>query len=656
MDEAKNDVKNEVNDVKNEVKDEVKNDVKKEKGGISVEAAQIFPIIKKWLYSDKEIFLREIVSNACDAVTKLRRLISLGEVKNIADENFKVKVTLDKDAQTITVSDNGIGMTSEELKKYICQIALSGALDFIEKYEGSEGDTSGIIGHFGLGFYSAFMVSSSVDVITRSYTGQPAVKWTCGEDGEYETEENCDCDELFDERGTAVIMHINDEGKEFLNASSIRDILDKYCAFMPVEIYFDDGDEHEHEHEHEHDGECECGHDAEEKPINDTFPLWLKNPSECTEEEYKSFYTKVFHDYREPLFWIHIRADYPLNFKGILYFPKITSEFESLEGQVKLYYNQVFVSDNIKEVIPEYLLMLKGVLDCPELPLNVSRSYLQNSGYVTKISAHIIKKVADKLNGMFANEREKYEKLWTDIKTFVEYGSMRDRKFYDRVKNSIVYKLCDGSFATLSEYLDGAKEKHENKVYYTSDRAKQASYISMLEAEGIKVAVLDKFVDSQFINTVEMNESGVKFCRVDSELADALKDGEKAKEVKGVSKLFGSIVPEGTKITFEKFKNAEIPAILNISEQSRRMEDMMKMYSMAGEDASNIGAFPTEATLILNTENSLIRKLDDDATNPEVKEKIARHIYDLCIISQRGLEASELEKFLRESYDILSML
>ena len=626
-------------------------EIKKERGGISVEAAHIFPIIKKWLYSDKEIFLREIVSNACDAVTKLRRLISLGEVRNIEDKDFKVKVALDKDAQTLTVTDNGIGMTVEELRRYICQIALSGALEFIEKYEGSGEETSGIIGHFGLGFYSSFMVSSSVDVITKSYTDAPAVKWSCVDAGDYEIEENYDADELFDTHGTAVIMHISDEGKEFLNSATLRDILDKYCSFMPVEIYFDDGEEHEHEECDCNDEECEH-HTHEEKAINDTFPLWLKNPSECTDEDYKAFYTKVFHDYREPLFWIHIRADYPLNFKGILYFPKITSEFESLEGQVKLFYNQVFVSDNIKEVIPEYLLMLKGVLDCPELPLNVSRSYLQNSGYVTKISNHIIKKVSDKLNNMFTNEREAYEKTWNDIKTFVEYGSIRDRKFYDKVKGAVLFRLCDDTSVTLSEYLESAKEKHENKVYYATDKAKQASYISMLEKEGIKVALLDKFVDTQFINAVEMNESGVKFCRVDSEIADVLKEGD-AEEITSVSELFKTIVPESTKIAFEKFKDASVPALLNISEQSRRIEDMMKLYAAAGENAP--GAFPTEATLILNADNELIKKLSV-SENEETKKRIAKHIYDLCLISQRTLTAEELSAFLAESYEILALL
>ncbi len=618
-------------------------EIKTERGGISVEAAQIFPIIKKWLYSDKEIFLREIVSNSCDAVTKLRRLISLGEVKDIEDGSFKVTVTLDKEAGTITVVDNGIGMTVEELKKYICQIALSGALDFIEKYEGGEGkDSSGIIGHFGLGFYSAFMVSSSVEVVTKSYTGAPCVRWNCVEAGDYEIEENADDDELFDVRGTAVIMHISDEGKEFLDSAKLREILDKYCAFMPVEIYFYDGEKKE----------AKEGEEKEpDEPVNDTLPLWQKAPSDCTDDEYKEFYRKVFKDYREPLFWIHIRTEYPFNVKGILYFPKLTSEFQSLEGQVKLYYNQVFVSDNIKEIIPEYLLMLKGVIDCPELPLNVSRSYLQNSGYVSKLSAHIVKKVADKLNSLFDTDRENYEKMWNDIKTFVEYGSLRDRKFYDKVKGSIVFRTCKKSFVTLSEYLDTAKEKHENKVYYTTDPAKQASYISMLEAEGIETVVLDKFIDTQFINAVEAAENGVKFCRVDSEIADALKGGD-AEAIGKVEETFKKIVPEATKIKFEKIKDEKVPAILNISEESRRMEEMMKLYTLSGEDAPS---FPTEATLIVNVDSGLIKKIESEE-DEEKAMTIAKHIYDLCLISQRGLTAEELSGFLADSYVILSKL
>ena len=608
------------------------------KGGIGVEIEHIFPVIKKWLYSDKEIFLREIVSNACDAVTKLRRLISLGEdaAREIPDEGFCVTVALDTEAKTITVTDNGIGMTEEEVEKYICQIALSGALDFIEKYEGENGADSGIIGHFGLGFYSAFMVSSSVDVLTRSFTGADPVKWTCTEDGAYEIHE-CSEDEA-PARGTSIVMHMSEEGEEYLNESRLREILQKYCAFMPVAIYFEDGKEEKKD-------------DKTPAPINDTSPLYLKNPSDCTEEEYKEFYKKVFHDFREPLFWIHLKADYPLNFRGILYFPRIQNEFESLEGQVKLYYNQVFVADNIKEVIPEYLLMLKGVLDCPELPLNVSRSYLQNSGYVSKISSHITKKVADKLNSMFNLDRPAFENIWRDLKTFVEYGCLRDSKFYDKTVSCLLFEKCSGGFCTLDEYLEGAKEIHENKVYYATDKVSQAGYISMFEAQGIETLLLDRIIDTQFAQLIENKRDGVQFLRVDAELADAMK-GEGAAEIPGVAELFKKLVPEQTEIKFEALKDTSVPAVLNVSEDSRRMEDMMRMYTAMGQNAPT--SFPTQATLILNTANPLIASLAD--ADPEKAALIAKQIYSLCLLSQRRLQPEELRTFLSDSYSILGKL
>ncbi|MCQ2429158.1 MAG: molecular chaperone HtpG, partial [Clostridia bacterium] len=400
------------------------------RGGISVETAHIFPVIKKWLYSEKDIFLREIVSNAADAVTKHKRLVSLGEIED-DETDYRIDVTVDKTARTLSVSDNGIGMTEEELLKYLGSIALSGAVDFINKYEGDQkdGNSTGIIGHFGLGFYSAFMVADDVEVVTKSCTGAPALRWICHADGSYD---------LYpadrDSHGTTVIMHVSDEEEAYLESYKVKEMLDKYCSFMPTEIYFTDADKDEETDETSDEasdetpdgGETEKKEPEAPKPVNDIHPLWQKAPSECTPEEYKEFYRKVFHDYREPLFWIHINADYPLNFKGILYFPKLSNEYESIEGQVKLYYNQVFVADNIKEVIPEYLLMLKGVLDCPELPLNVSRSYLQNNTYVSKVSAHIVKKVSDKLNSLCDTQREEYEKVWDSIKTFVEYACMRD--------------------------------------------------------------------------------------------------------------------------------------------------------------------------------------------------------------------------------------
>lgn len=619
-----------------------------QKGGISVETEHIFPVIKRWLYSEKDIFLREIVSNASDAITKLKRLASLGEVHDI-DDDFKITVSLNKSEGTLTVTDNGIGMTEDEVRRYICQIALSGALEFIEKYENTEsaeGNKTGIIGHFGLGFYSSFMVSDTVDIITRSYTGAPALKWVCSEAGEYEIFSDYDKED----RGTSVVMHISESESEFLDEHKIRSVLDKYCAFMPNKIYFVNEEEDECDCEDE-----DCTHKHNE-PINDTNPLWQKNPSECTDEDYDKFYHKVFADYREPLFHIHLNADYPLNFKGVLYFPKINSEFDSLEGQVKLYYNQVFVADNIKEVIPEYMLMLKGVLDCPELPLNVSRSYLQNNTYVSKVSAHIVKKVADKLNSLYNTEREKYEGLWRDIKIFVEYASLRDKKFYDRVKGSILFEKTDKTFVTLDEYLEKAKEKHENTVYYAADKTAQSHYISMFAEEGIDVVLLDRMIDTQFVNVVEQDRSGVKFVRVDADVAESLKGEGEAKENEDIKKLFTDVSGnDKLKIKFESLKTKKIPAVLNISEESRRMEDMMKMYALSG-GADNT-SFPLDTTLVVNTGSPLIARLEalvkDDADKAKL---VAKQIYTLALISQRQLGADELQSFLSDSFDILEKL
>lgn len=607
----------------------------KQTGGISVNTENIFPVIKKWLYSEKDIFLRELVSNATDAITKLKRLQSLGETPETA-EPFRVNVVLDKDAKTITVEDNGIGMTEEELKKYICSIALSGAVDFIQKYESTgDGEKSGIIGHFGLGFYSAFMVSDRVEIFTRSFTGAPAVHWNCDAEGSYELEEG-----EREARGTEVVLHIADDEAEYLNSEKIREMLQKYCSFMPVEIYFEDGSEKKE--------------DAKEEPVNDTTPLWQKNPADCTEEEYKDFYRKVFADYREPLFWIHINADYPLNFKGILYFPRLAINYDSLEGQVKLYYNQVFVADNIKEVIPEYLLMLKGVLDCPELPLNVSRSYLQTNTYVAKVSAHIVKKVADKLKSLCRDERERYEKVFDDIKTFVEYACIRDGKFYDRVKESLLLKLTDNTHATIDEYLEKAKETHENKIYYTTDPSVQAQYIALYRTEGIDVAQFDSLVDTQFAACVESHREGVKFIRVDADLS-SLSKGENAEENETLRELFRKASGnEKLNVKFEALKDADIPAVLNVSEESRRMEDMMKMYRMSG--GADFGeSFPLDMTLVLNTASPLIAKLAaTDGTDAASAEEYASYIYRLSLLSLRKFTAEEMEKFLKDSYKMLN--
>ncbi len=623
-------------------------------GDISVETAHIFPIIKKWLYSEKDIFLRELVSNAADAVTKHKRLISLGEIEG-EDESYRITVAIDKTAKTLTVSDNGIGMTEDELIRYLGNIALSGALDFINKYEGEnkEGNGTGIIGHFGLGFYSAFMVADTVEVVTRSYQDAPAVRWVCRADGGYD---------LYPaeraERGTDIILHISEDEEAYLGAYKIRDMLDKYCSFMPTEIYFEDGEAADEDTEST-EGEAEAKEPAIPTPINDITPLWQKKPSECTEEEYNDFYRKVFHDFREPLFHIHINADYPLNFKGILYFPRLGNEYESMEGQVKLYYNQVFVADNIKEVMPEYLFMLKGVLDCPELPLNVSRSYLQNNTYVTKVANHIVKKVTDKLTSLCDTEREAYEGVWDSIKTFVEYACMRDRKFYDRVKDALLLKLTDGSFVTVPQYLETAKETHENTVYYTSDPEGQAQYIALFAAEGIQVAVLDKLIDTQFLQMYENyeHESGVKFQRIDADVAGALTSDGDAAEDPALTELYRKVSGnDKLEIRYQSLKDESLPAMLTVSEQSRRMEEMMKMYAMqGGMDAP--GAYPVDYTFTVNTASPLTARISAlIESEPAKAEAMAAQVYRLSLLSQRKLTADELKTFLADSFELLGQL
>lgn len=613
----------------------MQNEINVKNGGISVETQHIFPVIKKWLYSEKEIFLRELVSNACDAVTKLKRLAALGQYEE-DDLAYKIDVVLDKDEKTLTVTDNGIGMTADELEKYICNIALSGAMEFIEKYEQGD-EKSGIIGHFGLGFYSAFMVADTVEVWSKSYTDAPAVHWTCDEAGSY-TLEGAD-KEL--SRGTSVVLHLSEEGKEYLDSSALRSVLNKYCAFMPVAIFFEDGSE---------PAKDKDGNPIPVEPVNDTQPLWMKPASECSEEDYKAFYRQVFGDYREPLFWIHLNADYPLNFKGILYFPPLRSEYDNMEGQVKLYYNQVFVADNIKEVIPEYLLMLRGVLDCPELPLNVSRSYLQNSGYVSKISAHIVKKVADKLNSLFNIEREKYEGFWEDIKLFVEYGCLRDQKFYDRVAPSLLLASTEsGKFETVDEALENAKETHEGKLYYATDKVSQAQYVSLFEERGIKVYLLNGPLEMQFMGLIEDSKK-CKFLRIDADVADALKGDGEVMENDALAELFKKVSGnDKLKVTFQSLVDEGVPALLNLSEQSRRYEDMMRYYSR-GESF----AMPamTESTLVLNSNSPLIRRLaevEDEAT----RESAAMQIWSLSLLAQRQLTAEELKSFLRQSYQTL---
>ena len=629
------------------------------KGGISVETKNIFPVIKKWLYSDKDIFVRELVSNACDAITKHKRLVSLGET--VSDgAPYRIDVTLDNDLGTLTFSDNGIGMNAEEIDKYINQIALSGAVDFIQKYEKADADakaegTGGIIGHFGLGFYSAFMIADKVDILSKSWHDDKAVLWKGTDEGDYEMSES---DERTS-RGTDIILHINDDEKEYASAFKIKEILDKFCAFMPAEIYSNELPEKQ---EPKKEGE-EAAEKPEPKPINDTNPLWLKRPQDCTEEEYKEFYHKVFHDYREPLFWIHINADYPLNFKGILYFPKMENEFGNYEGQVKLYYNQVFVADNIKEVIPEYLLLLKGVLDCPELPLNVSRSYLQTNGYVSKISAHIVKKVGDKINALFNTEREKYEGMWDAMKLFVEYGCVRDPKFFEKVKNSVLYKTTAGKYLTLAEYAD-ANEHFDKKVYYTDDKKQQAAYVAMFDKQNVPILELDKLLDIQFVSAVEHAETDeklkdVKFVRVDSGVSDILKEENREENKENnekLAKFFEKTLNKGEhlKITCETLKDTTVPAFLGLSEEARRFADMMKMY---GNGMS--AGLPQELTLSLNLSNPLTQKLEKrvaDGNEDELTEKLAKQVYLLALVAQRPLEADELSEFLALSSELYTRL
>lgn len=601
-----------------------------EKGGISVQTEHIFPIIKRWLYSDKEIFLREIVSNAADAETKLKHLVAIGQATGI-DGDYRIDVTVDKNAKTITVEDNGIGMTEDEVKQYINQIALSGALDFIQKYENASSD--GIIGHFGLGFYSSFMVADRVELDTKSHTGAPAVHWVCNQDGEFEMS-----DSEKETRGTKLTLHVTDEEQEFLDGEKLKGILTKYCGFLPFPIYFTDACAEKKE-----------GEETEEKPVNDVEPLWQKMPNECTDEDYDAFYHKVFWDNQDPLFHIHINADYPLNFKGILYFPRLGNEYRSLEGEVKLFYNRVFVSDNIKEVLPDYLLMLKGVLDCPELPLNVSRSYLQDSDYVKKVSAHIVKKVCDKLAGLHNTDLEKYQSFWDDIKIFVEYGCIKDKKFYDRMKDIVLFKTTDGNFVTLNEYkkTEGAVD---GKIYYATDLTQQSVYVKLYKDQGIPVLVLDQLIDGQFINVIELNEQNTVFQRIDAVTDELAKDGSEKDEASSLSELFAKASGKAElKVKETALKDTAVPAIINITEQSRRMNEMAQIYGMKDFH------LPLEEILVLNSENAIVQNLKNEPKS-EKSEAVAKQLYLLAVLNQRQFTAEELQTFLEGSYDILGKI
>lgn len=614
--------------------------MEKNKGNISIHTENIFPIIKKWLYSDKDIFIRELISNGCDAISKYKRLVSLGEAKEDADNKYSVTVSINKSKKTLKFIDNGIGMTEEEVKKYINQVAFSGAEDFINKYKDQINDEKDIIGHFGLGFYSAFMVAKRVQIDTLSYIDDAeAVTWVCEGGTEYEISPSLDRKT----RGTTITLFVDDDSSDFLEVYKVREIIEKYCSFLPIEIYLEDENSENKE--------------EDKKPLNDTNPLWMKAPKDCTDEEYKTFYKKVFRDFNDPLFWIHLNVDYPFNLKGILYFPKLKHELEATEGQVKLYNNQVFVADNIKEVIPDFLLLLKGTIDCPDLPLNVSRSFLQKDKDVMKISKHIVKKVADKLVGLSKNEKESFNNFWKDIQIFIKYGCLRDESFYEKIKDIVIFRRLNGEYITLKEYLENNKEKHENKVFYVTDEKQQSQYIKMFKDADLDALVLDCSLDNHFISFLEAKELGVTFARIDSDISDILKE-ENTEDTSDFNKKIEDTFKELNikdikEVKVQGLKNLETPAIILVSEESRRMLEMSKMFG--GMDMPNM--FSEEKTLVLNSNNPIIKKIA--LNNNENKEKlqlISNYIVDIALLSNKELNAEEMNSFIDRSNKLLSMV
>ena len=629
----------------------------KREGQISVNSKNMFPIIKKWLYSDKDIFLREIVSNGCDAIKKLESLQGIGEAQLEDGYQPKVIVTIDSEKKQLIVSDNGIGMTEDEVERYITQIAFSGAEEFLEKYKEKSEESAGIIGHFGLGFYSAFIVSDTVEIETLSYKeGAKPVHWVSAGEDSYEIE-----DGTRTEHGTTIIMNITEEEQEFLQESRIREILHKYCQFMPYEIYLNPHDEERPVYDK--DGNIEKNEDGTEKkrivkplPINDIHPLWLKAPKDCTDEDYKAFYQKVFMDFNEPLFWIHLNVDYPFNLKGILYFPKQLNRMEVMPGQVKLYSNQVFVADNIKEIIPEFLLLLKGVIDCPDMPLNVSRSFLQNDGEVQKIAQHITKKVSDKLHQIFKNDRPSYEKYWNDISAFIKFGCLKDEKFYDRMKDILLFKTIDGEYKTLEEY----PKAEGNKIYYVTDENLQAQYISMFKENGLTAAVLTHAIDPHFISLLEYkNPEEMKFLRIDADLGEALKvsqpeaeseDAKKAQEEENnklIECVKACLPDEKLEYKVESLKATETPAVILLSEYARRIQDMNKVL---GESFAPEG----QVTLVLNSENEIVKKIP--SLTEENRKLVCEHIYDLALMAHKPLSAEQMSKFIARNVKLLELL
>ena len=709
------------------------------RGNLSINSENIFPIIKKWMYSDQDIFIREMISNGADAITKRKKLDAVGEAKLPEGYKPRIEVTVDDKGKTLTFSDNGIGMTADEVIKDITEIAFSGATEFLEKYK-DKADEDQIIGHFGLGFYSAFMVAEQVDIDTLSFReGAKPVHWECDGSTEYAMGIG-DREEV----GTTITLHLNEDSLEYANEYKVRETLEKYCSFMPVEIFLkkegadpgtetideadlrDDDEVIEHIHEDakfeektDEDGNTEQVETSPEKnqvkirkrpvPVNDIHPLWTKQPSECTEDEYKEFYRHVFLDYKEPLFWIHLNMDYPFNLKGILYFPRINTEYDSIEGKIKLYNNQVFIADNIKEVIPEYLMLLKGVIDCPDLPLNVSRSALQNDGFVEKISNYISKKVADKLSGMYKTDRENYEKYWNDISPFIKFGCLKDDKFSGRMMDFILYEDLDGKFLTLEEYLKAQKETEEDSaeaadaeksgdepgtdsasgeekaeeagdaevvdaevvdaesdeeedkepeketVYYVTDKAQQSQYINMFRAEGLNAVILEHSIDQPFLSRVEMKREDLRFMRIDSDLTSEMKEDSEGlkKEQEAVEKLFRKVLgKDSLNVKVENLKDENISSIITLSEESRRMSDMMKMYSMNGMDA---GMFPMDETLTLNAKNELVKYVYEHRRSKKVN-LFVEQLYDLATLSNRALNPEEMTRFISRSNEIMKEL
>ena len=619
-----------------------------EKGNISINAKNIMPVIKKWLYSDRDIFVRELVSNCCDAVSKMKRLVSIGEAENT--EEYRVDVLINRQEGTLTFRDNGLGMTADEVKKYIAQVAFSGAEDFLSKYKNEKDDAGGIIGHFGLGFYSAFMVAKKVVIDTLSYQKDAqAARWISEDGMEYEMEPSDRAT-----RGTTITLYLNDEDKEFLEMWKLTEVLEKYCGFMPVPVFVQDVTPVEKKEPAEGEEKPEEeDKPAEPRQINDVSPLWLKKPSEVTDEEYKAFYHKVFHDYDEPLFWIHLNAEYPFNLKGILYFPRLKNEFTANEGVIKLYNNQVFVADNIKEVIPEFLMLLKGAIDCPDLPLNVSRSFLQNDGYVKKMAAYITRKVADRLVSEFNNHREDYQKYWDDIHPFVKYGCIKDEKFYDRVKNALLFKTTAGDYLTLEEYRNAnCEEGKDPVVYYTSDEKRQAQMIEMYTAQNKGVVVLNTLIDANFISFLEFTEreSKLTFKRVDAAAEDLTETGETSEDDrKTLETLFREASgDDNLEVQLKAFKSDEMISMITVDEQNRSFTEMSRQW---GRDLN----LPEKRTLVLNDRHPIVQWLKH-APEGDTRKAVCAQVVDLAEMARQPLVAERMVEFLRRSNQLLSLV